>query len=179
MTEHPTTLHQPPSGLPSSAAAAPERQFLRHTVATLAYRAGKTIRDVPPDFGDYPLGWGVRTPGAILAHMGDLLDWALTMAEGRTAWRAAAPRPWAEEVDRFFAALAAFDAYLGSAADIDPEVIARLFQGPVADALTHTGQLALLRRCADAPVRPENYAQAEIVVGRTGAAQAAPRREFD
>jgi hypothetical protein len=155
------------------------RHFLRHTVATLAYRAGKTLRDAPPAFGDYALGPGTRTPRAILAHMGDLFDWALSMAQGRTVWRDSTPGAWADEVARFFAALDAFDAYLASAAPIAPAVLEQLFQGPVADALTHTGQLALLRRRVDAPVRGENYARADIAVGRTGIAQASPRREFD
>jgi hypothetical protein len=155
------------------------RTFLRHTVATLAYRAGKTLRDAPPEFADYELGPGTRTPRAIVAHMGDLFDWALTMARGQTVWREAPPSPWANEVTRFFDALAAFDAYLASSAPITPAVLEKLFQGPVADALTHTGQLALLRRRADAPVRAENYARAEIVVGRTGIAQAPARSEFD
>lgn len=155
------------------------RRFLRHTVATLAYRAGKALRDAPPEFADYALGSGTRTPRAIVAHMGDLFDWALTMARGETVWRETPPRPWPETVARFFTAVAAADAYLASPAQIAPEVLEQLFQGPVADALTHTGQLALLRRRVGAPVRGENYARAEIVAGRTGITQAPARREFD
>jgi hypothetical protein len=157
----------------------PERELLRHTVATLAYRAGKALRDAPPSFASFTVSPGSRTPEQIVAHMGDLFDWALTMARGQTVWREAPPSPWANEVTRFFDALAAFDAYLASSAPITPAVLEKLFQGPVADALTHTGQLALLRRRADAPVRGENYARAEIVVGRTGIAQAPARSEFD
>jgi hypothetical protein len=111
--------------------------------------------------------------------MGDLFDWALTMAQGQTVWREAPPRPWVDEVERFFTALEAFDGYLASPAAIAPAVLEQLFQGPVADALTHTGQLALLRRRVDAPVRGENYARAKIVAGRVGIAQAPARSEFD
>jgi len=164
---------------PASTTTDGARQFLRHTVATLAYRAGKTLRDARPAFADFQLGPGTRTPRAILAHMGDLFDWALTMAQGRTVWREATPQAWDDEVARFFQALTTFDEYLAGPAVIPPDVIEHLFQGPVADALTHTGQLALLRRRADAPVRGENYARAEIVAGRTGLTQAAPRSEFD
>lgn len=178
MTDPSIALDPPPAHDPSADTAA-ERGFLRHTVATLAYRAAKAVRDVPPGFGDYALGHGTRSPAEILAHMGDLFDWALTTAQGHTVWRATTPRPWADEVDRFFAALGTFDDYLASPAEISSEILAELFQGPIADALTHTGQLSLLRRCADAPVRPENYARAEIVAGRSGREQAAPRREFD
>lgn len=155
------------------------RQMLRHAVATLAYRAGKPLRGAPPDFASYREGPTTRTPLAILAHLGDLFDWALSMAKGETAWRDAVPQAWDEEVARFFAALTAFDAYLAGPAPIAGDVLERLFQGPVADALTHTGQIAMLRRLAGAPIRGESYARAEIVTGRTGAEQALPRWEFD
>lgn len=154
------------------------RQFLRHAVATLAYRAGKPLRDVPDGFGAFSIGRDARTSGEILAHMGDLLDWALSLARGRQQWRDSTPLPWDQEVERFFAALAAFDAYLASDAPLHatPE---KLFQGPIADALTHVGQLATRRRLAGAPVRGENYFMADIVAGRVGPEQSAPHREFD
>ena len=152
--------------------------MLRHTVATLAYRAGKAMRGAPDSFATFEAGDTTRSPARILAHMGDLLDWALAMASGSEAWHDSTPRPWQQEVDRFFAALAAFDALLASDAPLAvPEE--RLFQGPIADALTHTGQLAMLRRLEGRPVRGENYSRADIVRGRVGPDQTAPRREFD
>jgi hypothetical protein len=155
------------------------RQLLRHTVATLAYRGGKAIRGVPPDVAVFKAGPGTRTPAQILAHVCDLLDWALTLARDEQAWHDSPPQAeWARDVDRFFDALARFDAYLASDQPLGRPV-ELLFQGPVADALTHVGQIALLRRLAGSPVRAENYAKAEIVAGRVGPAQAAPRREFD
>lgn len=156
----------------------PARDLLRHTLATLAYRGGKATRDVPEGFGDLKVGETTRTPGEILAHVGDLLDWALTMAEGKASWSDSKPRPWAEEVARFHAGLARLDAFLASAAPVAAP-LERLFQGPIADALAHVGQIALLRRLAGGPVRGENYAKAEITPGRVGPEQAAPRREFD
>lgn len=155
------------------------RQLLRHAVATLAYRAGKTLRDAPLAFGSYRAGPTTRTPVAIVAHLGDLFDWALSMAKGATVWHDAVPQDWDAEVARFFAALTEFDAYLASPAPIAGDVLEKLLQGPVADALTHTGQIAMLRRLAGAPIRGESYARAEIVTGRTGAEQAPPRWEFD
>jgi hypothetical protein len=152
--------------------------MLRHCVATLAYRGGKAVRGAPEGFGGFVAGAGLRAPVQILAHVGDLLDWALSMARGARRFHESAPLGWDAEVARFFEGLAAFDAYL--AADEPLGVPAEgLFQGPVADALTHVGQLALLRRMAGAPVRGENYFMAEIVAGRVGDEQAAPRREFD
>lgn len=155
-----------------------KREMLRHCVATLAYRGGKAVRDAPEEFGSFNAGAGLRTPLQILSHVGDLLDWALSMARGEQRWNDSAPRAWDGEVSRFFEGLAAFDAYLASDAPLGVPAEG-LFQGPVADALTHVGQIALLRRMAGTPVRGENYFRAEIVAGRVGAAQAAPRREFD
>ncbi|HKM90480.1 MAG TPA: hypothetical protein VJX29_07695 [Candidatus Acidoferrales bacterium] len=153
-------------------------QLLRHTLATLAYRAAKAVRGAPPAFAAFRAAPGVRTPAEILAHMGDVFDWALSIARGKEAWQNSAPLAWDSEVARFFAALKGFDEYLASGDTVHAPT-ERLFQGPVADALAHTGQLTILRRIAGAPIRPENYSRAEIVTGRVGAEQAAPKREFD
>lgn len=151
---------------------------LRHVLATLAYRLGKVVRDAPPEFRVFHAAPGVRTPGQILAHIGDLLKWALTIVEGRREWRDSEPLPWLEEVERFYRAIAALDDHI-AAHGLGGADAERLFQGPLADALTHTGQLALLRRFAGFPVRGESYYVAEIVEGRLGPEQADPHREFD
>jgi hypothetical protein len=154
------------------------RAFLRHTVATLAYRGGKAVRGVPPGFGSFSPGGTARSAGRILAHIGDLLDWALSMARGEQAWTDSEPAPWETDAERFHAALRAFDDYLASTAPLAVPA-EKLFQGPVADALTHVGQIAMLRRLAGGPIRGENYFKAEIVAGRVGPDQTPPRREFD
>ena len=153
------------------------RTLLRHTLATLAYRGAKAIRTPGPDFANYGLPETARTPAKILAHIGDLMDWALAMSEGRREWKDSLPLPWEKECERFFAALKNFDDYLASE---KPLAISeeKLFQGPIADALTHVGQIAMLRRMAGVPMKGENYFVAEITVGRVGADQAAPRKEF-
>ena len=153
------------------------RTLLRHTVATLAYRGGKAIRGAGPTFADYGMAETSRTPAKILSHIGDLMDWALAMSEGRREWKDSLPLPWEQECERFFAALKKFDDYLAS--DKPLQVPAeKLFQGPIADALTHVGQIAMLRRMAGVPTAGENYFVAEITVGRVGEDQAAPRRPF-
>ncbi|MBI3474873.1 MAG: hypothetical protein HY010_04020 [Acidobacteria bacterium] len=153
------------------------RTLLRHTVATLAYRGGKAVRNAPASFADYSCGESSRTPGQILAHIGDLMDWGLSIAAGQQKWNNAIPLPWEQEVDRFFAALKKFDDYLASEEPLHvPEE--KLFQGPVADALTHVGQINMLRRLAEVPVKGENYFVADISAGRVGHEQAAPRIEF-
>ena len=156
----------------------PSREMLRHTLATLAYRGAKAARGAPDSFAAYRASPGTRSPAEILAHVGDLLDWALTMAKGAEAWHDATTRPWADEVARFHESLARLDEYVGSSAVLACSC-ERLFQGPVADALTHVGQIAMLRRMAGAPIRGENYSRAKIETGRVGADQAAPVREFD
>lgn len=155
----------------------PTRQLLRHTLATLAYRAAKPLRDAPESFCKFQPAEGARTAVEILAHIGDLFDWALSSVQGHERWRSSEPQPWREETARFFAALEALDAYLASDAPLHATADA-LFQGPIADAFTHVGQIALMRRLAAAPVRAENYYVAKITVGVVGAEQPAPVYEF-
>ena len=152
--------------------------MLRHTLATLAYRGGKALRGVPDAVAAFRASSTTRTPAEILAHVGDLLDWALALADGRPEWHDSRPLSWPDEASRFYAALAALDARL---ADGKPLACTeeRLFQGPIADALTHVGQIALLRRMAGSPMKGENYFKAEIAAGRVGPDQDPPRREFD
>jgi hypothetical protein len=157
-----------------------DREFLRHTVATLAYRAAKTLRGAPPAFAGFRPGPGSKSAVEVLAHMGDLLDWGLSMASGAPKWHNSTPLAWEAECARFFAALAAFDGALEDDLPLHYD-LTRLFQGPVADALTHTGQLAMMRRLSGAAMKGESYNRADIAIGRVGAEQtpADPRYEFD
>src|SRR6202050_3652851 len=143
------------------------RQFLRHTVATIAYRGCKAVRGAPDVFGEFHASPDTRTPGQILAHIGDLLDWALASARGQQQWRDSAPLPWSAEVHRFFAALEALDDYLASENPLHVSA-EKLFQAPIADALTHIGQIAMLRRMAGDPMKSECYFLSEICVVRGG-----------
>ena len=154
------------------------RPLLRHTLATLAYRGGKTLRGTSPGFATFRVAEGTRTPEQILAHIGDLLDWALALAQGRHVWKNSVPLPWEDEIARFFRGAGLLDAYLASGASLACPA-ERLFQVPIADALTHVGQIAILRRISGAPVKGENYLKADIAAGRVGADQTAPGFEFD
>jgi hypothetical protein len=155
-----------------------KREMLRHTVATLAYRGAKAVRGAPDSFASFKASETTRTPAQILAHIGDLLDWALSIAKGDETWNNSEPLSWPREVERLHAALASFDNYLSSDAELSA-ACERLFQGPIADALTHVGQLAMLRRIAGEPIKGENYSQAKIAAGRVGTDQETPKREFD
>lgn len=153
--------------------------FLRHTLATLAYRATRALHRAPEDFAGFRAGPGSRTAGEILAHMGDLCDWAASFVVGEPVWREQPPGAWEADKDRFFLGLTRLDQSLRqSAATLPEDTAQRLFQGPIADALNHVGQLALLRGLAGAPVKGENYFVADIVAGRTTPLQPSPKRTF-
>lgn len=160
------------------AADDPSRQFLRHTLATLAYRGGKVLREAPEDFACFSACETTRTPSQILAHIGDLLDWALSQATGHEQWNDSTPLPWEQEVERFYERARALDTLLASDVSLGCPC-EQVFQGAVADALAHVGQLAMLRRLAGQPVRGENYAVAEIERGRVSPLQTPARMEFD
>jgi hypothetical protein len=140
-----------------------DRAVLRHMIATLAYRAGKVLRGAPAGFGDFAAPGALNTPRVLLAHVVDLVEWARRFCTGdEDAYVISEPTTWDRAVQT--APL--------------PASLERVFQAPIADALTHIGQLALLRRMAGAPVLGESYRRAEIVVGRVGPDQAPPGREF-
>jgi len=156
--------------------------ILRHTLATLAYRAAKVLRGAPADFSNFTPTPGGSSAGQILAHLGDLMDWAASIAEGKQTWRDSPVQAWDTDVQRFFSAAARFDALLAGPREAAPGLREgteeKLFQGPIADALTHVGQLAIMRRAAGAPIKGENYFVADIKAGRVTADQPPPKREF-
>ena len=152
-----------------------KRELLRHTLASLAYRAARAIEDAPEGFADF-YGAG-RAPVQILAHMGDLFDWALSAVQGNERWHTSRAHSWVTERQRFFASLHAFDSYLASAEPLYASAEA-LFQGPIADALTHVGQLAMMRRLAGCPTCGENFYVAEIKAGQVGSEQPAAVQPF-
>ena len=129
-----------------------DRDFLRHTLATLAYRAEKPLRKAPKGFATVRAAKTTRSAAEILAHLCDLMDWAYAMASRSPKWRNTKVKSWPQGVSRFYAALKKFDDYLLSNAPLAAPA-EKLFQGPFADALTHIGQLATLRRLAGSPVR--------------------------
>jgi hypothetical protein len=152
--------------------------MLRHAVATLAYRCSRAVDGAPAEFGSFRAAPKTRTPCEILAHMGDLFDWALQLAGGKHVWHDSPALEWSAAGARFFAALEAFDRRLASAEPLacDAE---KLFQGPVADALTHVGQIAMLRHMAGCKMRGENYFVAKIEAGSVAAQQAPAGKGFD
>ena len=152
-----------------------KRELLRHTLATLAYRTTRALENAPASYANFSsLG---RQPVQILAHMGDLLHWALSMAQGNQSWSNSKPLAWPQEQQRFFGALSALDAFLASSVPVQAP-IERLMQGPIADALTHVGQLAMLRRLAGSPTLGENFYAAAIATGQVNNVQPEPVKPF-
>lgn len=150
----------------------PQRRILRHFLAAIAYRAQKALRGAPHDFGDFRAAPGVRTPHQLVRHMSDVLGYARTRLAGGE-WRARRLPTFEQEVTRFHEILADLSHHIATGAFVDttPE---RLLQGPLADAMSHAGQLAMLRRLAGSPIPPENFIEAEIQTDNVGPDQRAP-----
>jgi len=141
-----------------------KRELLRHLLATVAYRGGIAVSGAPEDFAGFRVHETARTPGEILAHIGDLLEGSLYLVKGELVYLASAPLPWEDEITRFFSTVKSLDAYLSSESPLACPV-EKLIQGPIGDALTHVGQIVMLRRVAGKPVRVASYFTAEIVAG--------------
>ena len=141
-----------------------KREVLRHMVATVAYRGGIAVVDAPESFAGFRAHETTRTPVEILAHIGDLLEGSLYLLKGEMVFLTSTPLPWKEEVTRFFSAVTNLDSYLASEAPLACP-IEKLVQGPIGDALTHVGQIVILRRMSGNPIRPAAYFTAEIVAG--------------
>ena len=145
-------------------ASSVKRELLRHLVATVAYRGGLAVADAPESFAGFRVYETTRTPGELLAHIGDLLEGSLYLVKGELVYLTSTPLPWKEEIKRFFSAVKEFDSYLASTETLACPV-EKLIQGPIGDALTHVGQIVMMRRMAGKPVRVEGYFTAEIVAG--------------
>jgi len=145
-----------------------KREVLRHMVATVAYRGGLAVVDAPESFAEFRAHETTRTPGELLAHIGDLLEGSLHLLKGEMVYLTSTPLPWKDEVTRFFSAVKNLDLYLASEAPLGCPV-EKLVQGPIGDALTHVGQIVMLRRMSGNPIRPAGYFTAEIVAGEIDA----------
>jgi hypothetical protein len=147
--------------------------LLRHLLAAIAYRTAKALRDAPAGFEAFHAGRDARTPRELVRHMSGVINFAIgTMSEPRGVLIDCPT--YLAEVERFFALLREMaDRLLDKVgmADSDAE---RLLQGPLSDAMSHAGQLALLRRLSGSPIAPENFHEAAIDPSRLGMDQAAP-----
>src|SRR5690349_3729413 len=151
-----------------------ERRLLRHFLAALAYRTQKALRDAPAEFGDFEAGEETRSPKELVKHMTSVLGYARTFFVGGQ-YRPGPLPTFREEVERFHEMLESLASHISQADPLADQTTAeRLLQGPLSDAMTHAGQLAMLRRLFGSPVAPENFIVADVDAQRLGVAQAAP-----
>lgn len=154
-----------------------ERETLRHFLAAIAYRAQKALRGAPTDFPDFSAGNRSRTPVQTLRHMTSVLGYARTHFNGGSYPVTPEPLPsFSDEVQRFHSVVEQLGTDLSSDLPLKDISERQLLQGPLADAMTHVGQLALLRRLFGSPVPPENFVFAAVDPARLGADQAMPAR---
>lgn len=142
----------------------PKRELLRHLLATVAFRCSLAIDDAPLRFEDFRAGRSIRSPAEILAHIGDLIEGTHYLLQGKFVSLVSDPLAWDAEVIRFYTAVKALDAFLTSNQPL-AHPIEKFIQGPIGDALTHVGQIVMLRRMFGAPIRQEPYFTIEIVPG--------------
>lgn len=151
-----------------------KRKLLKHFLAALAYRTQKALRGASPEFGAFKAAEGVRTPAELVRHMTSVLGYARTYFIGGRYWPEPLPSLDAEVV-RFHEMVRDIAGYVENDASLGKDISAeRLLQGPFADAMTHAGQLALLRRLAGNPVAPENFIVADVQADRLGSDQPEP-----
>jgi len=150
--------------------------MIRHFLAALAYRFQKSIRDAPKGFANFEVGHGVRTPLAIVHHLNGVLGYGRVVLEtGDADYRHQHPQlDWQGEIAQLHATLQEIDTILTAAQHLTTDRLQRLLQGPLSDAMTHVGQLAMLRRLANSPIHGENFFKAAIAAGRLGEDQADP-----
>jgi hypothetical protein len=154
-----------------------DRELLLHFLAAIAYRTQKAVREAPSSYPEFAAGLGARTPVQIIRHMTSLMGYAETLFRGGAYPFVPEALPtFAEEVARFHEMLGRVGELLQSPAMLRGISTEQLLQGPLADAMTHVGQLALLRRLSDSPVRGENFVFAHVRADQLGVDQAAPVR---
>src|SRR5690348_18455129 len=122
-----------------------KRELLVHFLAAIAYRTQKALRNAPPEFGEFRPADGVRTPAELVRHMTSVLGYARTFFTGGSFWPDALPT-LTDEIERFHQTLADLGSYVQSDEHKCSLTAVQLFHGPLFDAMTHSGQLAMLRR---------------------------------
>lgn len=154
-----------------------DRVLLRHFLAAIAYRTQKALRGAPDHFPGFSAGNRARTPVELLRHMASLMGYVRTLFLGGSYPVHPDTLPtFAQEIERFHENLRAVGDLLSNGTPLREISTEQLLQGPFADVMTHVGQLALLRRLADAPVAPENFIYADIRADRLGPDQPPPAR---
>lgn len=153
------------------------QRLVRHFLAAIAYRAQKAMRDAPASYWQFESGNRTRPPAALLRHMTSVLGYARTFVVGGHYPVDPDPLPTPEaEQERFHSMLTAVSDLIAPDGTLGTLSAEQLLQGPLADVMTHVGQLAMLRRLAGTPVPPENFIFAAVDARNLSAEQPAPAR---
>lgn len=149
------------------------KHFVRHTLAAMAYRSARALKDVPEGYASRALGDGAMTANELVTHMTAVLGYVLSKLT-KTERERIESKGWGEDVAGFYAMIGRVDAELEGEVRLEEGELERILQGPLLDVFTHIGQLASIRRVAGSPVPGENYRLAEVRIGRVGIEQAEP-----
>ncbi len=150
-----------------------KRQLLHHFLAAIAYRVQKAIRGAPAGFEHFRAAPGVRTPHELVCHITNVLGYGRTFFVGG-AFPSRVPTNWTEDLNALHEMLEDLGRHLVTGASLRATTEERLLQGPLSDAMTHVGQLAMLRRLAGSPVRPEDFIMAAVSANNLGQNQPNP-----
>ena len=137
-----------------------KRELLHHFLAAIAYRLQKALRGAPDTFPEFRVAPMVRTPHELVCHITSVLGYARTYFIGGTF--SLTPSDWESDIQALHAMLADFGRHLSDGTPFRNTDEKHMLQGPLADAMTHVGQIAMLRRLAGSPVHPENFIVANI-----------------
>ena len=152
-----------------------KRAMLKHFLAALAYRTQKALRDAPKEFADFSAGMKTRTPHELVRHMDSLMGYARTHFVGGS-YRPRLHAEFKDSIRDFHAVLEDVAKHLDAGTEFLNTTPEQMLQGPFSDAMTHAGQLAMLRRLAGCPVAPENFIVAKISPENLGSDQPLPVR---
>ena len=150
-----------------------QRETVRHFLAALAYRTQKALRNCDENFQNFTTGNGTRTPTELIRHMASVIGYARTFFIGGV-YKAEPLNDFSQEIERFHENVRDLSAHLAAGTELQEISLTQLLQGPISDAMTHAGQLAMLRRLAGSPVPSENFIFAEISPDRLGSNQPLP-----
>jgi hypothetical protein len=150
-----------------------KRQMLRHFLAALAYRTQKALRGGPESFANFSAGSNARTPHELIVHMRSVLGYARTFFIGGI-YPQPVPEDWEKDIEAFHEMLGDLGRYLDSDTPLQNTTEERMLQGPFSDAMTHAGQIAMLRRLAGSPVASENFIVADVSPDNLSASQPDP-----
>ncbi len=134
--------------------------FIQHFLKVLSYRFEKAIHNAAESYPKHASGHGIRTPLELLGHMNGVLEFAISSLKNQPR-RNIPEQSWQEQITLYYEKLKELN-QLMQENSFDTDTLERILQGPLADAMTHIGQLAMMRRLANSAIAGENYFAADM-----------------